>query len=175
MPAVTDIVDLGQLGLKPGGGARFDALVRVGPFTFGEQRYALARDPAPVTVDVTRTTGGNVIRVRLEASLEGPCMRCFGDYSLALAIDHSEVHEPALDPELASGYVEGQELDLARLVRDAVGLSLPASIASPAGADGVCLECEGAAERLALLRDSDDTEAAAQPDPRWAKLRELEL
>lgn len=175
MAPLTDIVDLGQLGLKPGGGIRFEAAVPVGDFTFGEQRYVLSEDPAIVTLDISRTSSGNVIRVRLTDTLEGPCMRCYGDYSLPLAIDHSEVHEPLLEDDLASEYVEGQELNLSALVRDAIGLSLPTSISSPTDENGVCIDCKNSAEQLAKLRDSEDAEDEPQLDPRWAKLRELEL
>lgn len=175
MAALTDIVDLGQLGLKPGGGIRFDAQVKIGDFVFGEQHYRLAQDPATASVEVSRTTSGNVIRVRMETTVEGPCMRCFGDLSLPLTIDHSEVHEPRLEEELASDYVTGLELDLAGLMRDAVGLALPTSISSPVDDNGVCTQCERSAEQLAKLTDGEPINEVAQPDPRWAKLRELQL
>lgn len=175
MTPVTDIVDLGQLGLKPGGGIRMEALVPVGEFIFGAQPYRLSKDPVAITLDISRTSSGFVMRVRTNNSLEGPCMRCYGDFSMPLSIDHSEVHEPHLDAELASDYVTGQDLDLAALVRDAVGLSLPVSISSPVDENGVCTECEQSAEQLAKLRDSEPQVEEPEPDPRWAKLRELEL
>jgi uncharacterized metal-binding protein YceD (DUF177 family) len=102
-------------------------------------------------------------------------MRCFGDYSLPLAIDHSEVHEPLLEDDLASEYVDGQDLDLAGLVRDAIGLSLPTSISSPTDENGVCIYCQNSAEQLAKLSDSVEGSEEPQLDARWAKLRELEL
>lgn len=175
MAPITDILDLGQLGLKPGGGIHVDLRVPVGDFVFSDQHYELAEDPAPVRVDVTRTTSGNVIRIRLENEIQGPCMRCYGDYALALEIDHSEVHEPHLDEDLSSEYVDGLDLDLAGLVRDAVGLALPTSISSPVDENGVCTECAGSAEQIAKLSDAPAEESTPQPDPRWAKLRELEL
>ncbi|MGH2907593.1 MAG: YceD family protein [Solirubrobacterales bacterium] len=173
MPPVSNTVDLGELGLKPGGGIRFDAAVPVGDFVFGEQRYKLAEDPALVMVDVSRTTSGYVIRLRGEHDLEGPCMRCYGDYSLAVKIDHSEVHEPHLDRELASEYVDAKnELDLAGLTRDAIGLMLPTSISSPVDENGLCTECENSKQQLSHLSAGEEE---PQLDPRWAKLRELEL
>jgi uncharacterized metal-binding protein YceD (DUF177 family) len=177
MPALTDIVDLGKLGLAPGGAKHLDLRVAVGKFVFGDQDYLLGEDPAPVGVDITRTISGNVIRVRLETTINGPCMRCFGDLSLPIEVDHSEVHEPRIEPELASEYVDGLELDLAGLVRDATALALPATIASPVDESGVCTQCERSAERLAKLVEDGpgDGGESAQPDPRWAKLRELEL
>lgn len=175
MALSADIVDLGQLGVKPGGGLRFDAAVRVGDFVFGEQHYSLADDPVPVTVDVSRTSSGYVIRLRLTDSLAGPCMRCYGDYSLPLSVDHSEVHEPHLDEDLASEYVDGNELDLAGLTRDAIGLTLPTSISSPVDENGICTECENSREQLAKLADAPAESDEPALDPRWAKLRELEL
>jgi uncharacterized metal-binding protein YceD (DUF177 family) len=175
VPPLTDIVDLGQLGLKPGSATRFQVAVRVDDFVFGEQHYRLAENPVTVDVDISRTSSGNVIRVRIETAIDGPCMRCFSDYSLPLKIDHSEVHEPQLDEDLASDYVSGLELDLAALVRDAIGLALPTSIASPVDENGICTDCAGATEQLAKLQDAPAEAEDAQPDPRWAKLRELEL
>ncbi len=175
MAVVSDIVDLSQLGLKHGGGIGFDASVRVGDFVFSEQHYRLREDPAPLRLDISRSTSGNLIRVRLENAVEGPCMRCHGDYSLALSIDHTEIHEPQIDEEMASEYVDGHDLDLAALVRDAIGLALPPAISSPVDEHGVCTECVGSAERLATLMDAAAEEPEPQPDPRWAKLRELEF
>lgn len=175
MPLISTTVDLGELGLKPGGGVRFEAAVPVGEFVFGAQRYELAEDPCLVTIDVSRTSSGYVIRVRGEHDLEGPCMRCYGDYSMAVRVDHKEIHEPYLDEELASEYVTGNELNLEALVRDAVGLMLPTSISSPVDENGYCTECTDAKEQLAHLQPEEPADAQPEPDPRWAKLRELEL
>lgn len=185
MPPVTDQLDLKRLGLKPGGGVRFKTAVRVGGFVFGAQCYQLAVDPLPVLVDASRTTSGFVIRLRAEPAIKGPCMRCSDDFSLSLAVDHSEVHEPALGAELASEYVSGNEMDLAALVRDAVGLALPPSISGRFDGGGRCRECGRSRDDMHKLGVFDEGEAEAtvggidaierEPDPRWAKLRELEL
>ncbi len=175
MAPLTDIVDLGQLGLKAGGGIRFDAIVPVGEFVFGAQHYELADDPCPATIDVNRTSTGYVIRLRAENSLEGPCMRCYGDFAMPLKIDHSEVHEPYLDDDLASEYVAGNDADIAALLRDAIGLALPTSISSPVDENGICTECSNSKQQLAHLADASSEGEQSAPDPRWAKLRELEL
>lgn len=172
MPQVIDNFDLGSLHLKPGGGTRFDALVPVGDYTFGEQRYELGTDPLPVTIDVSRTSHGYVLRLRAKNTLNGPCMRCYGDYSMPLDVDHSEIHEPHL--EEPSEYVEVNDVDLAGLVHDAIGLILPTSISSPVDENGICTDCENAPEQLSKLRDSEPAEEP-ELDPRWAKLRELDL
>lgn len=175
MPPISTTLDLGELGLKPGGGIRFDAAVPVGEFVFGAQRYKLAEDPCLVTVDVSRTSSGYVIRLRGDHDLEGPCMRCYGDFSLRVAIDHKEIHEPYLDEELASEYVNGNELNLEALVRDAIGLMLPTSISSPVDENGYCTDCTDAKEQLSHLIEEEPEAAEPKPDPRWEKLRELEF
>ncbi|MBI4898012.1 MAG: DUF177 domain-containing protein [Actinobacteria bacterium] len=183
MPAITDQLDLDNLGLKPGGGMRFETAVRVGGYVFGAQRYELSAEPLPVLIDASRTSSGYVVRVRSKFAVKGPCMRCSDDFSLELKIDHSEVHEPSLDEELASDYVTGDDLDLAALVHDAVGLALPTSIAGELDGEGGCKSCGRTRQKLLELGvaaedDADlDTvgDAPREPDPRWAKLRELEL
>jgi uncharacterized protein len=179
MPPITDQLDLGHLGLKPGGGTRFETAVRVGAFVFGAQRYELADDPVIVLVDVSRTTTGYVIRARTEVELEGPCMRCSDDFALPLAVDQSEIHEPTLDPELASDYVtEGKFFDLTAFVRDAVGLTIPASVSGRLDEADGCRDCGRSREQLlqiGVVTAEAEPEPANEPDPRWAKLRELEL
>jgi uncharacterized protein len=182
MPPISDQLDLARLGLKPGGGKRFEVAVRVGEFIFGGQRYVLTDDPLPVLIAASRTTTGYVVRVRAKPEIEGPCMRCSDDFGLALKIDHSELHEPSLDDDLASVYVTGNDLDLAALVRDAVSLALPPSISGPLDANGDCRACDRTREQLSILGVVGEDELGAaepedqhEPDPRWAKLRELEL
>lgn len=183
MPPVSDQLDLEHLGLKPGGGTRFETAVRVGEFIFSGQRYALTADPLLVLVDASRTTSGYVVRVRAKPEVNGPCMRCSDDFALSLKIDHSEVHEPGIDTELASEYVEDGKLDLAALVHDAVGLALPPSISGPLDDSGDCTACDRTHDQLQLLgvigedeaTDDDVAGGEHQPDPRWEKLRELEL
>lgn len=182
MPPISDQLDLARLGLQPGGGTRFEAAVRVGDFFFGGQRYTLADDPLLVLIDASRTTSGYVVRVRAKPEIEGPCMRCSDDFGLPLKIDHAEVHEPSLDADLASVYVTGNDLDLAALVRDAVGLALPVSISGPLDENGHCGACDRTRAQLSRLgvigedaAGAAETEDQHEPDPRWAKLRELEL
>lgn len=183
MPPVSDQLDLEHLGLKPGGGTRFEAAVRVGSFVFSGQHYKLADDPLLVLIDASRTTSGYVVRVRAKPEVEGPCMRCSDDFGLLLKIDHSEVHEPGIDDELASEYVDEGKLDLAALVRDAVGLALPPSMSGKLDESGACTACDRTHEQLlqlGVIGEDEVLEAGApdherEPDPRWAKLRELEL
>jgi uncharacterized protein len=78
------------------------------------------------------------------------------------------VSQPGEGDELESPYVEHEVLDLQAWARDALALSLPATVRCREDCAGLCAVC-GANLNLA------DPEHGHQraPDPRWAKLSEL--
>jgi uncharacterized protein len=167
-----DAIDLEKLGLKSGGGWHDDVLVSRHAFVFGEQQYEPSEQTSSISVQVSRTTSGWVVRVRFTATINGPCMRCFDDQGFTVEVDQTEVHEPQL--ELDSEYVEDNDFDLAGYVHDTIGLALPQSMSGELDADSDCLLCGRSRQELQQIgiTDQADTEGA---DPRWAKLRELEL
>ncbi len=144
----------------------------VDAYVFGEQRYEPVDSLLPVLVDVSRTTGGYVVRARFATAVEGPCMRCFDDQGFEVEVDQNEVHEPHL--ELDSEYVRDNAFDLAGFVHDTIGLALPLTMCGELAADGGCRLCGRTRRQLNELGIAD-VEADAGEDPRWAKLRELEL
>ena len=171
MAARTDIFDLGRLTLSPGEGRRLDSLsVTVEPFGFGGQEYAVADSEVPVLLDVSRMTGGGYsLRLRFEAELTGPCMRCLGAAQPSISVDAREVDQPGGGDELDSPYLNGdEELDLVAWARDALALALPAQIVCRADCSGLCPVC---GENLNTADAGHAHEQA--PDPRWAKLSEL--
>jgi uncharacterized protein len=171
MPARTDSFDLGSLNLSAGEARRLELDVGLDAFWFGGERYDV--DPARVRVvlDASRMTGGGyALRLRLEASLSGPCMRCLERAAPAITVDTREVDQPGGGEELASPYVDGAVLDLAAWARDALALAMPAQIVCEPECAGLCPVC-GARLADAGPGHSHD----AEPDPRWAKLRELRL
>jgi DUF177 domain-containing protein len=166
----TDVFDLGRLGLSSGEGRRLGLEVTVDPFEFGGQRYEIRGRAVRAGVDVSHTTSGYSLRLRYDAALEGPCMRCLEGAARSLAIDVREVDQPGGGDELTSEYVEGDELDVRAWVRDSLALALPAQIVCREECLGLCAVC---GENL----NEAGPEHAHQrePDPRWAALRELEL
>jgi uncharacterized protein len=168
MAARTDIFDLGRLGLSPGEGRRLDLSVTVEPFGFGGQEYAVAEREVPVTLDVARMTGGgHSLRLRFEAELAGPCVRCLGPAHRRFSVDAREIDQPGGGDELSSPYVDDEEeLDVRAWARDALALTLPAQITCREDCAGLCPECG---------RDlnAEPHEHEKGPDPRWAKLRGL--
>jgi uncharacterized protein len=171
MAARTDSFDLGALGLSSGEGRRLGLDVALGAFDFGGARYRTEPELVPARLDVSRMTGGGVsLRLRFEAALGGPCMRCLGDAAPSVAVDAGEVDQPGGGDELTSPYVEGEVLDLAGWARDAFALAMPAQVLCRDECAGLCPQC---GENLNLAGPGHAHERA--PDPRWAKLRELRL
>jgi uncharacterized protein len=166
----TDIFDLGRLGLTSGEGRHLDLTVLLDPLQFGGQRYEAVPAEVPAQLDVSRTTGnGWFLRLRLEAALSGPCMRCLEGAERAVVLDSREVDQPDADDEdLKSPYIDGDELDVHAWARDALVLELPTQIVCTEECRGLCAIC---GENLNTAPADHGHEAA--PDPRWAKLGEL--
>lgn len=166
-----DTFDLAALRLSAGEGRSLELSQPVEPFELGGQRYAVTPDPVPLRLDVSRTThSGWALRLRFEVALEGPCMRCLEPAAPRFAIDVREFDQPGGGEELESPYVEEQQLDVAAWTRDALALALPAGLLCREDCAGLCPVC---GENLNHAGPEHGHEA--EPDPRWAKLRELEL
>jgi uncharacterized protein len=168
MAARTDSLDLATLGLASGEGRRLTLSVAPGSFDFGGTSYDVQPAQIDATLDVSRMThGGYALRLRFAASLTGPCMRCLDPAEPNVAIDAREVDQPGGGEELRSPYVEGEELDLAAWARDAYALALPAQVVCREDCAGLCPKCG------VNLNEDPDHAHESDPDPRWAKLREL--
>ena len=169
MAGRTDVFDLGRLQLASGQGRAVDLRVELEELEFGGQSYASEDPLTDALLDVTRTRGGYSLRLRFDARLAGPCMRCLEDAGTAVAIDAREVEQPGGgDDDLSSPYVDGDEIDVRSWARDALALALPAQIVCRAECRGICAVC---GENLNDAPADHAHERA--PDPRFAKLSEL--
>ena len=169
MAARTDTFDLGRLRLTSGEGRRLVLGVPLGEFDFAGEHYAVEPPVVDAELDVSRMTGGGyALRLRFEAGLSGPCMRCLEPAAPVVAVDVREVNQPGGGEELQSPYVEEQELDVSAWARDAYALALPNQVVCNPECAGLCPEC-GANLNTA----GDEHHHDEAPDPRWAKLREL--
>jgi len=167
-----DSFDLGRLMLSSGEASSADLNVVVDPLSFGGQTYTAGGGEVEARVDVSRTTGaGYALRLRFDLRLSGPCMRCLEDAGAPVGVDVREVHQPAddIDENLISEYLDENELDLRSWVRDALVLALPVSIVCSDDCRGLCVICG------ANLNEDPEHQHEREPDPRWAKLSELEL
>jgi len=173
-PLRTDTFDLGGLRLTSGEGRRLDLHVAIEPFSLAGQPYAVEPEPVPVRLDISRTTGdGYALRLRFEASLSGPCMRCLEPANPTFAVDAREVsqhfrQDEDSSDELTSPYVEDGVLDLRAWARDALALSVPANVLCRPDCAGLCPVC-GAN----LNEAGPDHGHEPSPDPRWAALSEI--
>lgn len=164
-------LDLASLRLSSGEGRRFELPVRLEGFELGGQRYRAAPEEVETLLDVSRMTGGGyALRLRFAATLKGPCMRCLKDASRKIEVDAREVNVPGSDEELSSPYVSEDTLDLSAWAHDAFALALPTQIVCREDCAGLCPVC--AAD---LNEAGPEHQHEREPDPRWAKLRELKL
>ena len=171
MPQRTDIFELGRLGLTSGEGRRLDLHVAVAPFDYGGQRYEVEPSLVAARLDVSRTTGnGWALRLRFQAGLQGPCMRCLEPAELQFDVDSREVSVPGGGDELQSPYVGAEdELDVEAWARDALALVLPAQLTCRPDCAGLCPQCG------ANLNEDPDHRHESGPDQRWSKLSELKF
>ncbi len=171
MPPRADTFDLAALRLSAGEGRSIELEVALQPFELGGEPYAVTPASIPLRLDISRTMhSGWALRLRFEVALEGPCMRCLEPAAPRFAIDAREFDQPGSGEELESPYVVDQQLDLGAWARDALALALPAQLLCRADCAGLCAVC---GENLNAA--GPDHRHEAEPDPRWAKLRELEL
>jgi uncharacterized protein len=170
MAGKTDIFDLGSLQLSSGQARRVDLLAELDALEFGGQRYAPETPLAEVVLDVARPTAGYSLRLRFDAELEGPCMRCVEDAQTPISIDSREIDQPGGGEDLRSPYLEGESLDLRSWARDALALALPAQIVCSEECRGLCAIC---GENL--NEAGPDHAHEREPDRRFAKLGELKF
>ena len=171
MPARTDSFDLGRLRLTSGEGRRLVLEVALDALQFGGETYEITPDVVEAVLDISRTThNGFALRLRFDASLRGPCMRCLEPAEPAVSVDSREVDQPGDVEELRSPYVEDEVLDLHAWARDALALALPVQLLCRADCAGLCPIC-GADLNSAGPEHAHERE----PDPRWAKLGELKF
>jgi len=171
---VTDVLDLGGLRLSAGEGRLFELAVHIEPLTLGGEPYEVQPAAVPVRLDVSRMIGhGYALRLRFGAMLGGACMRCLKDAAPQTEVDAREVDRPGGGEELSSPYLEDETLDLAAWARDALVLALPAQVLCREDCAGLCSVCAADLNDLDLAQPEHTHERA--PDPRWAKLGELEL
>lgn len=165
----TDTFDLTGLRLTSGEGRRLDLHVAIDPFLLGGERYEVTPALIPVRLDVSRTTGeGYALRLRFEATLNGPCMRCLELATPEFSVDAREIWQAGETGELSSPYVDHGSVDLRAWSRDALALALPAKLLCRPDCAGLCPVC-GADLNLA----GPDHHHEREVDPRWAKLSEV--
>jgi len=161
-------VDLATLGIGGGQVRRLGAEVAIEALHFGGETYRVEPAPLAVDLEVGRMAGsGFELKLRFEATLVGPCVRCLKETHLTLAVFAHELHSPGEGEELDSPYVTGGLLDLGAWARDAFVLSLPTKILCDPACKGLCPVC------AADLNTAGDHHHDQPPDGRLAPLAEV--
>lgn len=164
------IVDLEALALRGGEAAILDLRLRPAAPVSGGRDLAIAEDPLPARLDVSRTSSGYALRLRSAATLSGECARCLDPAEQRVEVDVREVDQPATDDEeLRSPYVSEARLDAEAWLHDAITLALPDQVLCRPGCAGLCEICGASLNEV----DPDRHRHERPPDPRFAKLREL--
>jgi uncharacterized protein len=164
-----DTLDVDSLHLPPGGGGQVDAEVRVEPVQLGGQRYTVGAGSVEARIDVSRTTSGFAFRLRFDAALTGPCMRCLMEAHPVVAVDSREIEQPGEAEELHTPYLEEGQLELTGWARDALVLALPSRLLCREDCRGLCPVCGIDLNTV----DPDEHRHEQAGDPRWAKLSDF--
>jgi uncharacterized protein len=165
----TDTFDLGSLRLTSGEGRRLDLHIGIDPFELAGERYVVDPSVVGAQLDVSRMTGdGYALRLRFEAMLSGPCMRCLADAEPVFEVMSREVSQSGEGEELESPYLQQGVVDLRAWARDALALTVPTQVLCRPDCAGLCPVCG------ADLNEAGPEHAhEREPDPRWARLSEL--
>jgi uncharacterized protein len=163
-------LDLGKLALHSGEGKRVDLELVIDGLEFAGQSYVVTPSPVPARLDVSRTASGHALRLAFTATVEGPCMRCLGPAAIDVDVEAREVDQRgAEDEELKSPYVDEEVLNVGALAHDALALALPPQLLCRDDCAGLCPVCGESLNNA----EAGAHDHPADPDPRFAKLREL--
>jgi uncharacterized protein len=165
------MLDLSSLRLAPGDVRHERVQVPVEPLGLGGQMYGVTPHPLVADVDLQAASGGIYMKLAFASHVEGPCFRCLEPAAVDVEVRVSEYHstDPAeKDEELLSDYVDGDQLDVERWVRDSLVFALPDKILDREDCAGLCPHC---GERLEPGEAHDCQ--GEQLDTRWEKLRDL--
>jgi uncharacterized protein len=119
---------------------------------------------------------GVLVTVEAAAPVTAECARCLEPVASSVDVSFRELYE--FDGDLKTGesddgdrrFLDGNLLDLEPALRDAVVLALPLAPLCRGDCEGLCPEC---GVRLADAGPSHDHGDSL--DPRWARLRELNV
>jgi uncharacterized protein len=169
--AANQTIELARVAPTPGDGRRIEVEVDPGRVELGGHVYDVTPAVLDGRLEVSRTATGHAMHLTFAGEVGGACMRCLEPAKVPVAVDAREVDQPGTDDEeLRSPYVTDGELDLAAWAHDALVLALPQQLLCRPDCAGLCPVCGES------LNDAPDGrhDHEREPDPRWAKLRELQ-
>lgn len=124
-----------------------------------------------VDVDLTATStlDGVVVEGTVTMPWRAPCRRCLAEVVGTGIIDVDEVYQDEIGDQDDAFPIEGDQIDLAPAVREAVLLELPDDVLCREDCAGICPVC-------GIDRNQGDCDCdTTVRDERWAALADLEL
>lgn len=169
---VTDLVG------KPGHTRAFRRAVEradVGEDDWGPAQDAL-QSPLQLDLSLEAVVEGVLVRGTIDVDLVLPCSRCLEpqriEHTLAVAELYVDPRRVEADEDEDAYRIDDDltAIDLAPLIRDAVVMEVPVQILCRDDCQGLCPVCGQ------NLNDADcGHRPSEEPDPRWARLADLEL
>ena len=146
--------------------APFDEGHEFEPRALGEANVASGA-PTRIEGSLASYPGGLRFVGTVSAPWTALCRRCSApiEQTLTVTVKERFVEDMPEDNDEAYGY-QGEELNLAAMVHDAIFLELPLGPLCKEDCLGLCPQCGGD-------RNETPCDCAAPVDPRWAKLSEL--
>jgi uncharacterized protein len=163
-------LDLRELGRRAGSMREWDVTLPA-PDGWGVELIGVPEGaPVELRLRLESVMEGVLVSGQVDVPVTGQCARCLEPVSDRLELDVQELYAYAGSTTEATSEedevrrIDGEHLDLAPLVRDAVVLTLPLSPTCRPDCAGLCVDC---GERLDDLPADHSHEVI---DPRWAGL-----
>jgi uncharacterized protein len=163
-------VDLRELGRRAGSMREWEKTLPARPGWGVEMMGVPEGAPVDLHLRLESVMEGVLVSGTIEIPVTGQCARCLDPVEDTLELDVQELYAyEGSTTEATSGEdevrrIEGEQLDLAPLIRDTVVLTLPLSPTCTPDCAGLCANC---GERLDDLPPDHSHEVV---DPRWAGL-----
>ena len=136
--------------------------------------------PVSLAFDIIKDKSQFELIGRVTTTLELPCSRCLEPFSWPVQSDFDLRYQPHStnvgegeheieEDDLATAFYDDDEIDLGQLMREQFYLALPMKPLCRDGCLGLCPICGED------LNAAPEHEHEREPDPRWAKLRELKF
>lgn len=158
------VIDVAELLRRPASRKEVRTAALIEGVAVGAARVRAT--PVAVAVELESMADGIVVTGTLDAEWEAPCRRCLEPARGHLHVEVRELFQVHCTVEDAYPF-EGEQVDLAPMAREVLGLELPLAPLCRPDCQGLCPECG------ANRNEVDCGHRPERLDPRWAALDDL--